>query len=327
MLSIGSYTPEGRFFLAPMEGVTRTPFRVLCRRRGASLVTTDMIDADTFCGIADVRGVEQAIREQIDPHDEDTPLVIQLGGGDPTTLVRAASILEPYAVIIDLNAGCPTGKTFERGGGCTLMNEPERLYRIVRALRDALTKPFTVKLRKGWDSPQAVAIARELETLGVDGITVHPRTRTQRYSDRADWAYARDVKRAVRIPVTLSGDVTSVRSAHEANRISRCDYLMIGRAARYDPSIFEDLRRGIDVGKDSRRVIRDFEEWLELFERSPRRRLVDIRERAIWTVSGATNAKELKRRIGIRDDRDAMIALVRDARFPNRLKESGTRSF
>ena len=317
MLSIGSYTPEGLFFLAPMEGVTRTPFRILCRRRGAALVTTDMIDADTFCGIADVRGVEQAIREQIDPRDEDA-LVIQLGGSDPTTLVRAAQILEEYAVIIDLNAGCPTGKTFEKGGGCTLMKEPERLYRIVRALRRTLRKPFTVKLRKGWDSPQAVGIARELESLGVDGITIHPRTREQRYSDRADWAYAADVKRAVRIPVTLSGDITDVRSAREASRISGCDYFMIGRAARANPSIFEDLQSGIDTGKTADRSERDFAEWYALCGHAPKR--AELKERAIWTVSGAANAKELKRAISTCDDPEAIRALVHEARFPKRLK-------
>jgi len=319
--TIGSYTPEGRFFLAPMEGVTRTPFRILCRRRGASLVTTDMIDADTFCGIADVRGVQAAIREQIDPHEEDAPLAIQLGGSNPETLVRAARILEPYAVIIDLNAGCPIGKTFGAGGGCTLMRDPERLYAIVEALREAIENPFTVKLRKGWDSPQAVEIAQELERLGVDGITIHPRTRDQRYSDRADWAYAREVKEAVRIPITLSGDVTNATSAKEAFKTSGCDFIMIGRAARQHPSVFRHLDHDTGIGrygKSGVEPIEDFEEWLELYHRFERYRLSEIRDHALWSVSEAENAKELKRAINDTRDEGGIVTSVRAARFAER---------
>lgn len=313
---IGTYEPEGRYFLAPMEGVTRTPFRILCRRRGAALVTTDMIDADTFCGIADVRGTETAITEQINPHEEDAPLVIQLGGSDPKTLARAARILEPYAVIIDLNAGCPTGKTFRNGGGCTLMRDPERLYTIAQTLRTTLTKPFTVKLRKGWDSPHAVEIARELERIGIDAITIHPRTREQRYSDRADWAYAREVKRAVTIPVTLSGDVTNATSAREAFAESECDYLMIGRAAKQHPSVFSHLENNTGIGrygKSGNEPLADFLEWLELARTIEPPSLTDIREHALWTVSEAENAKELKRELAHADD---IIEIVKRARFP-----------
>ena len=299
-----------------MEGVTRTAFRILSRRRGASLVTTDMIDADTFCGIADVRGVAIAIQEQINPHIDEGPLAIQLGGGNRETLVRAVHLLEPYATLIDLNAGCPTGKTFENGGGCTLMRDPERLYAIVKELRDATTKPFTVKLRKGWDSPQAIDIAQAIEALGVDGITIHPRTREQRYSDRADWVYARAVKEHVRIPVTLSGDVVSASSAKRALEETGCDFLMIGRAARANPSIFADLVAGVDLGKRGERPVSDFVEWLELVSATGRLRFSEIRERAIWTVSGAKNAKALKRAVNHVRSEDELLVIVRHARFP-----------
>lgn len=322
MLPIGTYTPEGRYFLAPMEGVTRTPFRILCRRRGASIVTTDMIDADTFCGIADVRGLEAAIDEQIEPHEEDRPLTIQLGGSNPDTLVRAARILEPYAVIIDLNSGCPTGKTFEHGGGCTLMRDPERLYAIAKAMREAIEKPFTIKLRKGWESPQAIEIAQVLERIGVDGITIHPRTRAQRYSDRADWAYARKLKEALRIPVTLSGDITNASSAREALETTGCDYLMIGRAAKQHPSIFSHLDEdtGLGYGKFGTQPIEDFLEWLELYHASKRYRLSEVRDHALWAVSEAENAKDLKRAINDARDEENVVICVREARFPDRFR-------
>src|SRR5437867_8409180 len=234
--------------LAPMAGVTNAPFRLVCREAGAGLLTSEEIDARAL--------VEGNARTQVIARylPEERPIAFQLLGGDPDVLAEAARRLEAAgADAIDLNMGCPVAKIVAKGQGAALMREPLRAAVIFRTLRKAVSGAFTIKIRSGWDerTVNAVEIARLAESEGVDGVTVHPRTRSQQYTGRAPWDVIADVVDAVRIPVVGNGDVSSVDDARAMVAATGCASVMTGRGALRRPCIF----RGVDVPRDARAPI------------------------------------------------------------------------
>ncbi|MCF7859223.1 MAG: tRNA-dihydrouridine synthase [Candidatus Cloacimonetes bacterium] len=298
---------DNPFFLAPMEAVNCTSFRLLCKKRGASLVFTDMVDADIFMEKVSELGKEKAIKLLINPHPEEKPLAIQLGGANIETLKKTIAIIEPIADLIDYNIGCPLPYMLGKKGGCYLMKHPDQLYKIIKELRIAITKPFTVKMRSGWDknSINALKIAKELEILGVDALTIHARTRVQKYQDKSDWPLVRKIKESVNIPIILSGDVTNSYLAHMAFAHTKCDFIMIGRGAKNNPSIFVDLNNYWKTKKQPIKptniydkktdmVKRDFKYFIELYERvENRNNLSELKDHTLWFARECQNNKEL----------------------------------
>ena len=221
--------------LAPMAGVTNAPFRLVARESGAGLLTTEEIDARAL-----VQGnARTLVLARYLP--EERPLVFQLLGADPAVLAEAARRLEgDGADGIDLNMGCPVAKIVAKGQGAALMRDPVGAAVILRTLRKAVRVPLTVKIRGGWDdhTVNAVEIAGLAEAEGVEGITIHPRTRSQQYTGRAPWQIIADVVRAVRVPVTGNGDVQSHADAAAMAAATGCAAVMIGRGALGRPWIF-----------------------------------------------------------------------------------------
>jgi len=231
-----------------MAGVTNAPFRLIARECGAGLLTSEEIDARAL-----VRDNARtlALTAYL---PEERPLVMQLLGEDPDILAEAARRLEAAGADgIDLNMGCPVTKIVAKGQGAALMRDPLRAGVIFRTLRKAVAGPLTIKIRGGWDdrSVNAPAIARLAESEGVDGITVHPRTRSQQYTGRAPWEVIASVVAAVRIPVVGNGDVRCVDDARAMVAATGCAAVMIGRGALGRPWIF----RGVDTSRDERAAI------------------------------------------------------------------------
>ena len=218
-----------------MAGVTNAPFRLVARECGAGLLTTEEIDARAL-----VQGnARTLVLARYLPRER--PLVFQLLGADPAALAEAARRLEgDGADGIDLNMGCPVAKVVAKGQGAALMRDPVGAAVILRTLRKAVRVPLTVKIRGGWDdhTVNAAEIAALAEAEGVDGITVHPRTRSQQYTGRAPWQIIADVVRAVRLPVTGNGDVQSHADAAAMVAATGCAAVMIGRGALGRPWIF-----------------------------------------------------------------------------------------
>src|SRR5437667_11131659 len=272
--SHGGVTPLN-LRLAPMAGVTNAPFRLIARECGAGLLTSEEIDARAL-----VRDNARtlALTAYL---PEERPLVMQLLGEDPDILAEAARRLEAAGADgIDLNMGCPVTKIVAKGQGAALMRDPLRAAVIFRTLRKAVAGTLTIKIRGGWDdrSVNAPEIARLAESEGVDGVTVHPRTRSQQYTGRAPWDVIAEVVAAVRVPVTGNGDVESHADAATMIAATGCAAVMIGRGALGRPWVF----RGVEVARDERAaVIRRHAALIEA-HLAERPALVQLKKHLAW---------------------------------------------
>lgn len=248
MLQIGTLKLENRLIMAPMSGITNLPFRLIVKRLGAGLVTTEMISA---MGLT--RRQEKTFR-YLKSVPEEKPLSAQIFGSDPKVMAEAALIVvDAGADIVDINMGCPARKVVKTGAGGALLLAPDRARDIVTAVRKVCTVPLTVKTRAGWSpgQPSACETARMVEDCGADAITIHPRFVTQRFSGKADWTIISDVKSQVKIPVIGNGDVSTPARALDMKQQTGCNGVMIGRGAMGNPWIFRqilDLDKGLHQG-------------------------------------------------------------------------------
>ena len=236
-MRIGSVEVSALARLAPMAGITNAPFRLIARECGSGLTTTEEMDA---AALLMNHPHADAIAAS---YPEERPLAMQLLGKDVDLLVRAADRCQRLgADIVDLNMGCPMPKITGRGKGAALMRDVMGTALILRALRKALDVPLTIKIRGGWDDDHlnAVEVAQMAEAEGVDAITVHPRTRSQRFTGKAPWAIIGEVVASVEIPVTGNGDVRSMAEARRMVVETGCQSVMIGRGALGGPWIFDE---------------------------------------------------------------------------------------
>jgi tRNA-dihydrouridine synthase B len=225
-LKIGSITLDSPVILAPMAGVTDMPFRKLVRRSGAGLVVSEMIASEAM-----IRANKQTMKMSTGCAEE-FPMSVQLAGCEPHVMAEAAKMnVDRGAAIIDINMGCPVKKVVKGEAGSALMRDEKLAGAIMEAVVKAVPVPVTLKMRTGWDEKNRNApnLARIAEAAGIQMVTVHGRTRNQLYSGRADWAFIRQVKDAVSIPVVGNGDVVSIDDAQEMLRQAGVDGVMIGR--------------------------------------------------------------------------------------------------
>ena len=244
-LTIGDVTLENNVILAPMAGVTDLPFRLLCKEQGAGLLCMEMVSAKA------VHYNNKNTEALLEIHPEEKPVSLQLFGSEPDIMAETAARIEerPFA-ILDVNMGCPVPKVVNNHEGSALMKDPQLAGQIIHALVQAIHKPVTVKIRKGFDDAHvnAVEMAKIAEANGAAAIAVHGRTREQYYSGKADWDIIRQVKEAVSIPVIGNGDVVDALSAKKMMDETGCDGIMVGRACQGNPCIFREITQYLDTG-------------------------------------------------------------------------------
>ena len=244
-MNIGNIALKSPFVLAPMAGFTDAATRTICEEQGAALTYTEMVSAKGL-----YYGGSKTNNLTYIPEGAG-PTAIQIFGSEPEIMAYAARELRSLRnEILDINMGCPVPKVVRNGDGSSLMRDPGLVFEIVKAVSADAGKPVTVKIRKGFDSPNAVEVALAAQEGGAAAVCVHGRTRSQYYSGTVDRSIIKDVKDALSIPVIASGDVVDVESGMSMLAETGCDMVMIGRGALGNPWIFRELNAaymGLDI--------------------------------------------------------------------------------
>lgn len=245
MFSIGSHTIDPSVGLAPMAGVTDKPFRLLCRRLGAGLATSEMTTSDPTLWHT------RKSRERMDHAGEPGPVSVQIAGTVPERMAEAACHnAGEGAEIIDINMGCPAKKVCKAWAGSALMQDETLVARILEAVVAAVDVPVTLKIRTGWDAchRNGPTIARIAEDCGIHALAVHGRTRDQKYAGRAEYDTIAEIKSRLSIPVLANGDIDGPEKAREVLDYTGADGLLIGRAAQGRPWIFREIHHYLATG-------------------------------------------------------------------------------
>ena len=239
MFSIGNVEIKNKVVLAPMAGISNSAFRRIAKEMGAGLVVCEMVSDKAI-----YYGSKKTI-DMLYMTEYERPISQQIFGSDIDSFVYAAKYIEEnmHPDIIDINMGCPVPKVAMRAqAGSALLKDPNKVYEIVKAVVSSVGVPVTVKIRSGWDnnSINAVEVAISCERAGASAITVHPRTRSQGYSGKADWNIIKEVKESVNIPVIGNGDIRTPEDAERMLLETGCDAIMIGRGVLGNPWLIRD---------------------------------------------------------------------------------------
>ncbi len=292
---------HSKVILAPMAGITDSPFRSICREKGAGLVFTEMISADGL-----VRGNERTL-DYLFFREEERPIGFQLFGSETDIMARAVDIVAPYRPdFIDINFGCPVKKVVKRNAGSALMRDIPLLQQIAEAAVQNSPVPVFAKIRKGWDDTRinGIDVAKLLEQLGVSAVTIHARTKAEQFRGHSDWAFIRQLKNEINIPVIGSGDVFSAEDAKRMLNETGCDMVMIGRACLGNPWIFEQVNHFLIVGQSLPQP--SLSERLDVISRHLRgmielkgmeRGVREMRKHIGWYVKGLPECSKLKSKL------------------------------
>ena len=318
---IGNVTIKNQIVLAPMAGISNSAYRRICKEMGCGLIYAEMVSdkAITF--------QNKKTLDMLTMTDFERPIAQQIFGTDVDSFVYAAKYIEENMKpdIIDINMGCPVPKVALRAqAGAALLKDPNKIYDIVHAVVEAVSVPVTVKIRSGWDFDHinVVEVAKIIEKAGASAICVHPRTRSQGYSGKADWNLIKLVKENVSIPVIGNGDVKKPEDAVRMLEETHCDAVMIGRGVLGNPWLIRDSIRLLE-GKEvlpvsvEERVDMCLKHLSYLMElKSEKLACLEIRSHISWYFKGVPGCNELKNKIYQTSNIHDIISLL------NEFKES-----
>lgn len=315
-MKIGNVALQNNIFLAPMAGVTNLPFRKLCIREGCGLTYTEMISAKAL-SYEDIK-----TNDLMKTSPQDRPCGIQIFGSDPLIFqdVIRRYINDTDFEIIDINAGCPAPKIVKNGEGSALMKTPDLIGRLLEAAVKATDKAVTLKIRSGWDREHknAVEVGRIAQEAGASAVSIHGRTRDEFYTGKADWEIIKELKEALDIPVIGNGDVDSQEKVQEMLDYTRCDGVMIGRAAMGNPWIFNKNREKPVPPLLRLETCRSF--FQELLSYKPEKvALGEIRKHASWFTKGLRGSGEFRNEINQTHTVEDVLQCI--SRYEKELKE------
>lgn len=314
-LKIGNVELENNLILAPMAGVTDLSFRKICKEFEPGLVCTEMVSSKA------IFHDDSKTKLLMNTEGEQRPISMQIFGSDEETMGFAAKYVSGLADIVDINMGCPAPKVVKNGDGSKLLLDIEKAGKIIKSVVKNSNKPVTLKLRKGWDLNNIVAVefAQMAEKSGVSAITIHGRTRTEMYSGKADLDIIKRVKESVSIPVIGNGDIVDEESALKMFEYTGVDGIMIGRGTFGNPWIFKKIKHFLETGEklpeiskeEKLRVIKKHIN-LELQEKEEITAIREMRKHIAWYTKNMPNSSEFRNEINKIEDKDQLIKKVEE---------------
>lgn len=311
-LKIGNVELENNLILAPMAGVTNQPFRIICKQFGAGMVCTEMASSKA------IFHNDQKTKRLLNTEGEKRPISFQIFGSDEETMAYSAKYISKLADIVDINMGCPAPKVVKNGDGSKLLLDLEKAEKIIKAVVQNSDKPVTLKIRKGWDKNNIVAveIAKIAEQNGISAITVHGRTRSEFYTGKADWDIIKQVKAAVTIPVIGNGDVIDEEKALKMFEETNVDGIMIGRGAFGNPWIFREIIHYLETGEKLPKPTN--EEKLSVIkqhinlavEEKGEIAVKELRKHIAWYTKNLKNSSEFRNKINTIEQEGELINYI-----------------